>query len=196
MRNLLRFVRFPRTLPLLLAPLALGGCLAAEPLRYAIEPAVSAAAERVRTSADTILIAEVSLPAYARETRLFVETNEDTLEEIENADWADEPERAFANVLVRELTEITGSDVAIEPWPLGGVPEAELRVRVSHMVRRNDGILELAGHYAIRRDELESRNRIELFSLQVPAPSPEPAAVVRAHAAAWRELAGIIARSL
>lgn len=179
------------------APLVLTGCISsAEPLRYVIEPAVSAAVERVRTSADTILVAEVSLPDYARETRLFIETEENTLDELEDADWADEPDRAFGNVLVRELTRITGSEVAIEPWPLGGVPEAELRVRVSHMVRRNDGILEMAGHYAIRRDEAESRSAIELFSLQVPAPSPAPADVVRAHAVAWRELATIIARSL
>ena len=181
----------------LAGPLALGGCISsAEPLRYVIEPTVSAAVERVRTSADTILVAEVSLPNYARETRLFLETEENTLDEIEDADWGDEPDRAFGNILVRELTGITGSKVAIEPWPLGGIPEAELRVRVSHMVRRNDGILELAGHFAIRRDLAESRSRIELFALQVPAPSPEPADVVRAHAAAWRELAGVIANAL
>ena len=187
---------------LLAVPLALSGCLAGEPLRYVVEPALEAATERVRTSVDTISIVEVSLPDYAKETKLFVEGERDNaLEALENADWGDEPERAFANTLVRELTQITGAEVATEPWPLGGVPEAELRVRVSHMVVRNDGLVSLAGHFSIRRDVRVERNRVELFSLEVPvaasgAEGPTPADVVRAHSVAWRKLAGEIARAL
>ena len=187
---------------LLLLPLALAGCITGEPLRYVVEPALEAVNERVRTSADTISIVEVSLPDYAKETKLFVEgERENALEALENADWGDEPERAFANTLVRELTQITGAEVATEPWPLGGVPEAELRVRVSHMVVRNDGVVSLAGHFSIRRDIRVERNKVELFSLEVPVVStgPEgrtPADVVRAHSRAWRELAGEIARAL
>lgn len=185
-----------RTAMMLALPLALAGCLGGEPLRYVVDPAIGVVTERVRTSADTISISEVSLPAYAKETKLFVEGEENTLLSLDNADWGDEPERAFTNALVHELTELTGAEVAAEPWPLGGVPEAELRVRVSHMVVRNDGVLSLAGHYSVRRDRATSRNKIELFSLEVPASSTAPVDVVRAHAAAWRALAGVIARSL
>ena len=185
-----------RLLAVMSLPVALAGCLGTEPLRYVVEPAIGTVQEQLQTSADTILVADVSLPAYARETQLFIETTENTLVPIEDADWADEPDRAFANVLVRELTEITGAEVAAEPWPLGGVPEAELRVRVANMVVRNDGAVSLTGQYSIRRDRLESRNTIELFSIQVPALTNDPADVVNAHAAAWRQLAGVIARSL
>lgn len=185
-----------RIAPLAFLPLLLGGCLSTEPLRYVVEPALQAQAERVRSSADTISIVEVSLPDYAKETKLFVEGEGSALEAIENADWGDEPERAFANTLVRELTQLTGAEVATDPWPLGGVPEAEVRVRVSNMVVRNDGALSLAGHFSVRRDRAESRNAIELFAIQVPVASTAPADVVQAHARSWRELAEVIARSL
>ena len=188
---------------LLLLPLALAGCITGEPLRYVVEPALEAVNERVRTSADTISIVEVSLPDYAKETKLFVEgERENALEAWENADWGDEPERAFALVLVRELTQITGADVATDPWPLGGVPEAEVRVRVSQMIVRPDNTVSLAGHFSIRRDVVESRNKVELFALQVPVAATgadgtvSPADAVRAYGASWRELAEVIAKAL
>ncbi len=187
---------FGRAICLVGIPLALAACAGAEPLRYVVDPVIAEASTRVRTSARTISIAEVSLPAYAKEPSLFVEGEGSALQALENADWGDDPGRAMSNALVRELTEITGADVAAEPWPLGGVPEAEIRVRVSEMVVRADGLLSLSGHYAIRRDEARDRNAIELFSLQVPSASAAPADVVRAHGAAWRELAAIIAKAL
>ncbi len=185
-----------RAICLIAVPLALAGCASTEPLRYVVEPNVAEANTRVRTSARTISIAEVSLPGYAKEPNLFVQGEGRALLALENADWGDEPARAMTNALVRELTEITGADVAAEPWPLGGVPEAEIQVRVSEMVVRIDGMLSLSGHYAIRRDEAQDRNAIELFSLQVPSASAAPADVVRAHGIAWRELAATIAKTL
>lgn len=179
--------------------LALTGCLAGEPLRYVVEPAAVASSERVRVTARTVSIVEVSLPEYAKDTKLFVEADENALQALRRADWGEEPERAFANTLVRELTQITGAQVATDPWPLGGVPDAEVRVRVSHMVVGNDGTVSLAGHFSVRRDEAVERNRVELFSLRTPsgvAESASPADVVRAHAAAWRELAAVISRTL
>ena len=180
--------------------LALSGCFAGEPLRYVVEPII--ATERVRTTADTISIAEVSLPAYAKEPKIFVEGSENALVPLTNADWGDEPERALTQTLVRHLTEISGAEVASEPWPLGGVPEAEVRVRVSRMVVTNEGVLRMAGHFSVRRDVQTSRNAIELFSVEAPVAAagpdgtPDPAAIVQAHAAAWRDLASVIAREI
>ena len=187
----------------LLLPLALAGCIATgESLRYVVEPAIEATTARVRTSADSISIVEVSLPEYAKDTKIFVGTAQNALNDLENADWGDEPERAFALVLVRELTQITGADVATDPWPLGGVPEAEVRVRVSQMIVRPDNTVSLAGHFSIRRDVVESRNKVELFALQVPVAATgadgtvSPADAVRAYGASWRELAEVIAKAL
>ena len=191
-----------RILPFLLLPLVLAGCIATgESLRYVVEPALEASTPRVRTSVGSISIVEVSLPEYAKDTKIFVEEGDNALADLENADWGDEPERAFANALVGELTLITGAEVATDPWPLGGVPEAEVRVRVSHMVVRRDGTVSLAGHFSIRRDLAESRNKVELFAVSVPvtatgAEGITPADVLRAHAASWRELASEIARAL
>lgn len=174
----------------------LAACASPEPLRYAVEPAASATTERVRISARTVSVVEVSLPAYAKEAKIFVEREGEALQALENADWGDDPARAMTTTLVASLIRLTGAQVASEPWPLGGVPDAELRVRVSDMLVRADGVLSLSGTYTIRRDEARSRNRIELFSLDVPVASTAPADIVDAHAAAWRELAIVLAKAL
>lgn len=184
----------PSLIPAALLTAVLAACASPEPLRYAVDP-VAAPTERVRVSADTVSIAEVSLPAYAKETGLFVEGEGGALRAIPGADWGDEPERAMANTLVDTLAGLTGADVAAEPWPLGGVPEAEVRVRVAEMVAGADGVT-MSGYFSIRRDRARDRNTIERFSLDAPLASPAPADVVDAHTAVWRDLARVIANAL
>ena len=179
---------------LLAVPLALAGCLTSDPARFMIEPVP--AATQIQTSADTIAIANVSLPSYAKETGMIVQDATGALVPVPNADWADEPERAMTFALVRNLADISGAKVAADPWPLGGVPEAEVRVRVERMLVDNTGTMRLTGQYTIRRDELTSRNRVEGFDIQVPSSTSSPTAIVRAHGAAWRDLAELIAKAI
>lgn len=179
---------------LLLALLMLAACNAAAPAPIAVEPVVSTA--RVKTSADTIAIGRVSLPAYAKETAIKVQDAQGTIKKLPNADWADEPDRALSNSLVRNLSAITGAKVAGDPWPLGGIPEAEVAVNVETMIVDATNTMRLAGQFTIRRDRATSRNRIETFDIRLPAAERTPRAVVAAHGEAWRDLAERIARAL
>jgi len=91
---------------------------------------------------------------------------------------------------------MTGADVASDPWPLGGVPEAEVRVDVEQMYVDKSGIMRLSGQFSIRRDRAESRNRIRQFDIETRAAAQTPAAIVDAHGKAWQQLADAIAKSL
>lgn len=176
-------------------PLAvLTGCLTAEAPRFAVEPVVSTL--RTSTSARTISIAEVSLPAYAKEQRIIIQNANGALVPLPDADWADEQERAMTYALVRNLSEISNAQVAADPWPLGGIPEAEVKVRVETMLFDRNGVMTLSGQFTVRRDELESRNTIEPFRIQTSARSIAPDDIVQAHGAAWTKLAELIAKTV
>ncbi len=54
----------------------------------------------------------------------------------------------------------------------------------------------LTGQFSIRRDREESRSRIELFSIRIPADTSAPKDILRAHDLAWRDLAELIAKTL
>ena len=182
-----------RILTLLLALPMLAGCVG-DPPRFAVEPVASSA--KINTPARTIAVVNVSLPAYAQETKIIIADEAGALMPLPNADWADEPERAMTFALVRHLSDITGAKVAADPWPLGGMPDAEVRVRVEQMVAAASGTMTLSGQFTIRRDEAESGNRIEQFAINVPAASVAPSDIVRAHDAAWASLAELVARSI
>ncbi len=121
----------------LFLPLLLAGCLSGQAPRFAVEPVPSTV--KVRTSASTIELADVTLPNYATENWLTVQDEAGALVPLRDADWADEPSRAMTFALVRHLSEITGAKVAADPWPLAGIPEAEVRVRVEQMIADTTG---------------------------------------------------------
>ncbi len=177
-----------------LALVALAGCTGVKPDRFAVEPTTASA--KIKTSARTISVAKVDLPAYAKEPGIFVENDAGALEPLDKADWADDTERAMTLSLVRNLDAITGARVASDPWPLGGVPEAEIRVEVERMLVDNNATMRLSGQFSIRRDIATSRNKIVRFDITTRAASRKPDDVVQAHGAAWRELAEDMARAL
>ena len=177
-----------------LALAALAGCTTAKPDRFAVQP--TTASTKITSNARTISVAKVDLPAYAKEPGIFVQSDTGALMPVENADWADDTERAMTLALVRNLDAITGARVAPDPWPLGGVPEAEIRVEVERMLVDNNSMMRLSGQFSIRRDIATSRNRIVRFDITTRAASRRPDDVVQAHGAAWRELAEDMARAL
>lgn len=182
-----------RTLTLLALAVLLSACIGGEAPRFAVEPTASLA--KHRSAARTIMVADVSLPVYARESRITVQNETGALVPLPDADWADEPERAMTYALVRHLSDISGAKVAADPWPLDGLPEAEVRVRVERMVVEASGTLTLSGQFAVRSDDAVRRNRIEPFTIAVAAASQAPSDVLRAHEAAWQDLAELIART-
>lgn len=183
-----------RILFLLMPLLILSGCTSTSPDRFMIEPIASAAT--VKTDARTISITAVNLPTYAKESGIYVQTAAGAIVAIPKSDWADDTERAMRLYLVRSLADISGAQVASDPWPLGGVPEAEIRIDVEQMLVDNSATMRLSGQFSIRRDRAESRNRIRQFNITTRAKSNSAADVVAAHGKAWQELANVIAKAI
>ena len=184
-----------RILPFLLAaPLLIAGCTATTPSRFAVE--AGTLDTKQRTSAKSISITKVTLPAYAKETGIFVRDASGALVPVPRADWADEPERAMTLALVRNLSASTDAQVAGDPWPLGGTPEAEVRIDVDEMIVDSSNTMTLSGQFSIRRDEATTRNRIKRFNIRTRAASQKAGDIVNAHGSAWRRLAGEIGKAL
>lgn len=178
---------------LVAATLILTGC-SGDGARFAVAPETSQA--KIRSTARTVEVVQVSLPAYAKAVELSIQDASGALVQVGDATWADDPDRAMTNGIVRNLSAITGVQVAAEPWPLDGNPEAEVRVRVEEMLVAEDGVLRLSGQFAIRRDVVTSRNRIRPFSITVPSATTAPTDILAAHERAWAQLAESIAKEL
>jgi len=183
-----------RILFLLISFLLLSGCTGTNHDRFLIEPVASATT--VKTDARTISITTVNLPTYAKESGIFVQNAAGAIVAIPKADWADDSERAMRLFLVRSLASISGAQVASDPWPLGGVPEAEIRIDVEQMLVDSSNTMRLSGQFSIRRDRAESRSRIRQFNITTKAKSNSAADVVEAHGKAWHELAKVLANAI
>ena len=183
-----------RILFLLLPLVLLSGCTGTSHDRFLIEPV--AAATSVKTDARTISITTVNLPTYAKESGIFVQNGAGAIVAIPKADWADDTERAMRLFLVRSLADISGAQVASDPWPLGGVPEAEIRIDVEQMLVDSSNTMRLSGQFSIRRDRAESRSRIRQSNITTKARSNSAADVVAAHGEAWQELAKVLANAI
>jgi uncharacterized lipoprotein YmbA len=170
---------------------ALLGC-AGDPARVVVPPETSTLT--VRTAARSVEIKEVSLPAYAKEDKIARQDDTGAVITLDDAIWADDPERAMTNALVRNLTAITGRQIAASPWPLRNFPDAELSVRVEQMLVQSDGLLVLNGQYAVGFES--GTGRIKPFSVTVPLSGEDRQAVARAHEDAWRVLSEQVARDL
>lgn len=176
-----------------LAPVALlllAACGAA-PVRLAVPPV--AAAARVPIGFSTVEVVDATLPAYAEDDEIFVQSN-GALTQAAGAVWADDPPRAFTLDLARALGEVTGARVASEPWPFQEGPEAELDVRVAEIVADASGAFILRGQYFVASQDGSNRDRAREFRVAVPLP-PEagPAAIAAARGQATAALAQEIA---
>lgn len=179
---------------ILLPILFLAACVSEDRDRFLIEAASSS--EKIKTDARTISVTKISLPTYATETGIFTQNETGAIVAIPKADWADDTERAMRLFLVRDLAAISGAEVASDPWPLGGIPEAEVRVDVEQMLVDNKRTMRLSGQFSVRRDIAESRSLIRQFDITTQAASSSPADVVKAHGVAWQELAQTIAKAM
>ncbi|MEL6750779.1 MAG: ABC-type transport auxiliary lipoprotein family protein [Pseudomonadota bacterium] len=183
-----------RTILSVLPIMMLLAACAAKPDRYVVQPDVLPST--TQTTALTVMIGKLTLPAYAKETSIFVQSERDALVAVPKSDWADDTERAMILSLVRNISDITGAAVAPDPWPLGGIPEAEVSVTVERMFVDKTSTMRLTGQFSIRRDRATSRNRIGQFDINTRAVSKSASDIVAAHADAWRQLAQIIAEEL
>ncbi|MBM7067262.1 membrane integrity-associated transporter subunit PqiC [Actibacterium sp. 188UL27-1] len=151
---------------------------------------------KVRPSVRTVEVMQVSLPTYAEAQEISVQNEGGTLEQVPGILWADEPARALTNGMVRLLSSITGARIAAEPWPLDGLPEAELTIRVEQLAVLQQGQLRLSGQYGLRYDNTGRRGKLRLFDITVPLVSTSLTSISAGYTEAWTQLAEKIARDL
>lgn len=149
--------------------------------------------ERERIAYASVSLREVSLPSYAASEDIYVSGEDGLLSPSEGLLWADDPSRAITLELSRHLAQITGAQVASEPWPFADYAEVEVELRVETMLPGADNVYRLTGQYFIAPEE--GRDRARLFDLAVPIAAPGPAGIAAARGQAVQDLALDIARN-
>jgi uncharacterized lipoprotein YmbA len=179
------------TLPLILLLAACG-----QTQYFAPPPSTSEL--RLNVAPDTVMVNLASIPEYAINQEIPIQQPDGSLLTDTDRLWADLPDRALAGSLARHLNTITDAEVAVEPWPLSGFPEAEISIFVEDMIVQAGGTLRFTGTYAIRREDADGGGGggVETFSLLVPVPALDYVTIIAAHEAAWLALAEQIARAL
>ena len=157
-------------------------------------PLPSVSELRLNVRPDTVMINEASIPEYAINQEIPIQQPDGSLLADTDKLWADLPDRALAGSLMRHLNAITDAQVAVEPWPLGGFPDAEVSIFVEDMIVLAAGSLRFTGSYAIRREEADGQ--VETFAIDVPMSGADYVTIIAAHEAAWLQLAEQVARDL
>ena len=183
----MKFVRF-------FARFALLGLLAAcsDADRFAVQsPAVT---ESVPIAFRSVEVRDVSLPTYAASDEIAQQSADGTVTSSSDVLWADEPERAVALELSRNLMRITGARIASEPWPFEAYPEARLELRFADMVAGTDGVFRVTGQFFVAVLD-GRRERSGLFDLSVPFDaSGGPNAIAQARGRIILDLSYFVAR--
>lgn len=156
-----------RTTAAAILTLTLAACGSTEgPLRY--EVPIPPPQEKVRVSARSVELREVSLPLYAELETISVRSADASLRSDTNVLWADEPVRAVSRGLVTYLSALTGARVAESPWPLAELPDAELEVRFDRLVADPDGVYRASGQYYIAPRGGSGRDVAGRFAVEAP----------------------------
>ncbi|MEM8692038.1 MAG: PqiC family protein [Pseudomonadota bacterium] len=163
-----------------------------ETARFVPTPTQSELRARARVS--TVEISEVTLPAYAASEEISLREEGGAIRSNPDFLWAELPENALTQALVENLSQITGAQVAANPWPLGDRPQVEVTVRVRTMLVSETGTLEFSGQYAIGAPEDAVREHVHAFALTETISGRDYQSIVDAHGRAWRRLAEDIAR--
>jgi uncharacterized lipoprotein YmbA len=182
-----------------LPPLLLLLAACSDTVYYAPPPLASEL--RVNARADNVAIVDVTMPEYAINQEIPIQQPDGGLLTDTDRLWADLPDRALTGSLVRNLNVITDAQVAAEPWPLAGFPDAEVSIFVDDMIVQANGTIRFTGTYAIGLEagrDTGQGGTIEPFALSAPVPGPLDSytAIIAAHEAVWIMLAEQIARDL
>jgi uncharacterized lipoprotein YmbA len=180
----------PRSILLCLG-LALAACGPA-PVRLAVPPLDPG--ERIGIGFGSVEVVEVSLPAYAEDEEIFLQTGI-ALARAGGTVWADDTTRAFTEELSRALLGLTGARVAPEPWPYDEPAAARLDLRVAEFapdLLRSAFVIR--GQYFVAAQDESGRDRARDFlALGRLPPDPGPADYALARAEATLTLARQIA---
>lgn len=178
--------------PLLLAVAFLAACGGPPPQRVAIPKAEIA--DKQRISYRTVELREVSLPSYAAAEEIYIADEAGLLNSREGLLWADDPSRAITLEISRHLAQVTGAQVASEPWPFEEPAQAIVEIRVEDILAQSNGTFRLAGQYFVATET--GRDRARLFDLSVPIEGVDTVAgIAKARGQAVRNLVIEIARA-
>jgi uncharacterized lipoprotein YmbA len=179
-----------RPLPILAMIAALAACSGPPEQRYAVP--TLAAGEHVRIPYRSVVVRDVSLPDYASTQEVFTRQADGALMGDGGKLWADTPMRSITLELARYLTLVTGAEVASEPWPFPGGPEAGVEVRIEQIYADANGTFVMSGQYFAASES--GRARSKLFSLSVPIEGERTITdIANARARVVRDLARLIA---
>lgn len=150
--------------------------------------------DRIAIGFASVEVRDVSLPTYAASDVIAIEGPDGVLLNDETLRWADEPERAVALELTRQLVQLSGARIASEPWPFEEFPDAELSLRFETFLPRANGQFEAKGQYFVSTYD-GTGDASGLFDLSVPYDLARgPAAIAEARGVLVLELAELIAR--
>ncbi|QPM91240.1 PqiC family protein [Pseudooceanicola algae] len=186
----------PRSATILLCGLVLAGCASEKLYTAPVFPGTgtSAAPARIPSRFTSVEVQDVSLPDYAASGQIPERQADGSISSSRSVLWADEPTRAVTMELSRLLRQITGAEIAAEPWPFYDNAQAQLLVRVESMLAEGDGSFRLTGQFFVApRDGRSGRSSDFMISVPVAAPGG-PGAIADARSAAVLALAQRIAR--
>lgn len=183
---------FLRPIALVLGLAALAACGGPGPDRFSVAP--PEVSKTIRISHASVLLRDVSLPAYAASDEIHIRTETGALTSSSELLWSDSPERAVTLGLARDLARLTKARIASEPWPFDARPAATLEVRMEELYATADGSFRGTGQYFLGTDT-GVREKAGLFDLTVPYDvEGGPAAIATARGQLVLDLATLIAR--
>ncbi|MEM6304445.1 MAG: ABC-type transport auxiliary lipoprotein family protein [Pseudomonadota bacterium] len=160
--------------------------------RFAVSP--PPVTEKVRIAFASVEVRDVSLPSYAAADEIHLQDADGKLTSSTGVLWADEPERAIALELSRNLAKLSGRRVASEPWPFEAFPDARLAIRFADLVATTSGQFKATGQYFVAVED-GRRERSGLFDLTVPFdPEAGAGAIATARGQLILDLATFIAK--
>jgi uncharacterized protein len=177
-----------------LAAIALLLAACGEPDYYLLPSAPAAA--RQGSPVRTVVVADLSLPAYAGALEIAELTGPGTLHLAKKSLWADTPQRALTRHLAAALEARLGAEVGTEPWPGFDSPGLRVEVTVDRMIGPAGGGLDFAGQYAVVAPASGRLVALRRFAIAVPPQGDGYPGLMAAHARAMEALADRIAASI
>lgn len=178
------------------APLALTALLAACGTGPGYLMTLPPVQQQVSTPARTIMLREVSMPDYAADDYMATQAADGSVELLGRARWGDLQPRAVTLALARQLDRTLDATVAPEPWPLSGLPDGEVDIRVDRILAGADNVFHLDGIFYVRAEGVRLGAPSRDFAIAVPMAGTAPAQIAAAQSAALAQLAALIAGSV
>lgn len=154
---------------ILFCSLGLIGCGdTAEPVRFTTPSGPAATVERISIPLATVAVREVTLPAYATEEGIAISDGTGAITTDPDRLWADDATRAVTLRLTNALADITGRQVASDPWPFREDAEAVVDVRIERFVAEADGRFVAIGRYYVAHEDETRRDHAHGFEIVQP----------------------------